>query len=105
MSDARAVSTPETSLPESVPASLPDKDAPLRQDIRLLGRILGDTVRAHEGAAIFDLIERIRQTSIRFHRDGDAAARRELEELLDARDPYETIQIVRAYSFFSHLAN
>jgi phosphoenolpyruvate carboxylase len=102
MSDARAVGTPEAGPPEE---SRPDKDTPLRQDIRLLGRILGDTVRAHEGAAIFDLIERIRQTSIRFHRDGDAAARRELEELLDARDPYETIQIVRAYSFFSHLAN
>jgi hypothetical protein len=24
----------------------PDKDLPLREDIRLLGRILGDTVRA-----------------------------------------------------------
>ena len=26
-----------------------DKDAPLRYDIRLLGRILGETVRAQEG--------------------------------------------------------
>ncbi|MBV8653505.1 MAG: phosphoenolpyruvate carboxylase [Alphaproteobacteria bacterium] len=86
-------------------AELPDKDAPLRQDIRLLGRILGDTVRLYEGDAIFRLVERIRQNSIRFHRDGDAAARQELENLLDERDPAETIQIIRAYSFFSHLAN
>ena len=53
-----------------------DKDLPLKEDIRLLGRILGDTVRAQEGEAVFDLIERIRQTSIRFRRDDDIAARR-----------------------------
>ena len=52
-----------------------DKDLPLRDDIRLLGRILGDTVRAQEGEAVFDIVERIRQTSIRFHRDEDEAAR------------------------------
>ena len=46
-----------------------EADARLRVDIRLLGRILGDTVRDQEGADVFDLVERIRQTSIRFHRD------------------------------------
>ncbi len=56
-----------------------DKDRPLRDDIRLLGRILGDTVREQEGDAVFDIVERIRQTSIRFRRDEDEAARRELE--------------------------
>uniref|UniRef100_UPI0012FE62CF phosphoenolpyruvate carboxylase n=2 Tax=Bradyrhizobium TaxID=374 RepID=UPI0012FE62CF len=43
-----------------------EADARLRDDIRLLGRILGDTVRDQEGADVFDLVERIRQTSIRF---------------------------------------
>ena len=57
-----------------------DKDFPLRDDIRLLGRILGDTVREQEGEEVFDLVERIRQTSIRFHRDDDVTARRELED-------------------------
>ena len=56
-----------------------EEDARLRNDIRLLGRILGDTVRDQEGADVFDLVERIRQTSIRFHRDEDRPARRELE--------------------------
>ena len=45
------------------------KDEPLRNDIRLLGRILGDTVREQEGDAVFDLVERVRQTAIRFARD------------------------------------
>ena len=82
-----------------------DEDARLRTDIRLLGRILGDTVRDQEGEAVFDLVERIRQTSIRFHRDEDEPARRELEAILDGMSTPETVLIVRAFSYFSHLAN
>ena len=59
-----------------------EKDIPLREDIRLLGRILGDTVRSQEGDAVFDIIEGIRQSSIRFRRDEDQVARRELEAAL-----------------------
>jgi phosphoenolpyruvate carboxylase len=82
-----------------------EEDARLRNDIRLLGRILGDTVRDQEGADAFDLVERIRQTSIRFHRDEDRLARRELESILDSMSISETVRIVRAFSYFSHLAN
>src|SRR3954465_9005224 len=82
-----------------------EEDARLRTDIRLLGRILGDTVRDQEGAEIFDLVERIRQTSIRFHRDEDKLARRELETILDSMSTADTVRIVRAFSYFSHLAN
>src|SRR5436190_2403361 len=82
-----------------------EEDARLRTDIRLLGRILGDTVRDQEGAEVFDLVERIRQTSIRFHRDEDKLARRELETILDSMSTADTVRIVRAFSYFSHLAN
>src|SRR3954463_1135534 len=82
-----------------------EEDSRLRNDIRLLGRILGDTVRDQEGAAVFDLVERIRTTSIRFHRHDDRTARRELETILDGMSNAETVRIVRAFSYFSHLAN
>src|SRR6266545_848792 len=82
-----------------------EEDARLRTDIRLLGRILGDTVRDQEGVDVFDLVERIRQTSIRFHRDEDKLARRELETILDSMSTSDTVRIVRAFSYFSHLAN
>src|SRR5215213_8951135 len=82
-----------------------EEDARLRNDIRLLGRILGDTVRDQEGADVFDVVERIRQTSIRFHRDNDVPARRELEQILDGMSIGQTLRIVRAFSYFSHLAN
>src|SRR5467141_1087976 len=82
-----------------------EADARLREDIRLLGRILGDTVRDQEGADVFELVERIRQTSIRFHRDEDKSARHELEIILDGMSISQTVRIVRAFSYFSHLAN
>jgi phosphoenolpyruvate carboxylase len=82
-----------------------EEDTRLRNDIRLLGRILGDTVRDQEGADVFELVERIRQTSIRFHRDEDPQARRELETMLEGMSISETVRIVRAFSYFSHLAN
>ena len=82
-----------------------EEDARLRTDIRLLGRILGDTVRDQEGADVFDLVERIRQTSIRFHRDDDRPARHELEIILNSMSISQTVRIVRAFSYFSHLAN
>ena len=83
----------------------PDKDLPLRDDIRLLGRILGDTIRSQEGEPVFAIVERIRRSSVRFHRDEDEAARHELEATLNGLSPGQGIQIIRAFSYFSHLAN
>lgn len=81
------------------------KDVPLREDIRLLGRLLGDTVREQEGRQIFEIIERIRQISVRFHRDDELQAKHELEELLAGLSPDQSVQVIRAFSYFSHLAN
>ena len=83
----------------------PDKDLPLRDDIRLLGRILGDTVRSQEGEPVFAIVEHIRRTSIRFHRNEDEAARHELEAILNNLSHGQSIQIIRAFSYFSQLAN
>ena len=49
-----------------------DKDAPLKEDIRLLGRLLGDVLRDQEGDAVFQVVETIRQTAVRFRRESDA---------------------------------
>jgi phosphoenolpyruvate carboxylase len=83
----------------------PEKDIPLRDDIRLLGRMLGDTLRGQQGDATFDLVERIRQTAIRFHRDEDEGARSELASILQSLSRAPAIQIIRAFTYFSHLAN
>jgi phosphoenolpyruvate carboxylase len=83
----------------------PEKDVPLREDIRLLGRILGETVREQEGETVFNIVEAIRQASVRFHRDEDVQAQRDLEAILASLTQKRAIAIIRAYSYFSHLAN
>ena len=88
-----------------MPPDASDKDHPLREDIRLLGRLLGDCVREQEGEAVFDIIETIRRTSIRFYRDDDDDAKQELEANLSGLSPEQAVQVVRAFSYFSHLAN
>ncbi|TDN66944.1 phosphoenolpyruvate carboxylase [Paraburkholderia sp. BL10I2N1] len=82
-----------------------DKDQPLFQDIRYLGRLLGDVVREQEGDAVFDVVETIRQTAVRFRREDDSAAAQTLEKKLRSLSPEQTVSVVRAFSYFSHLAN
>ena len=86
-------------------SAAPDQDAPLRDDIRLLGRLLGDTIKAQEGAPVFDVIEAIRQLAVRFRRDNDAEARKQLEQALNRLSRDQTLLVGRAFSYFSHLAN
>jgi phosphoenolpyruvate carboxylase len=82
-----------------------DKDQPLFEDIRFLGRLLGDVVREQEGQAVFDVVETIRQTAVRFRREDDADAVAQLDRMLTSLSRDETVSVVRAFSYFSHLAN
>jgi phosphoenolpyruvate carboxylase len=78
---------------------------PLVEDIRLLGRILGDTIREQEGPAAFELIERVRQLSVAYRLKADASAGRVLDRLLKNLSADQTVSVIRAFSYFSHLAN
>jgi phosphoenolpyruvate carboxylase len=89
----------------AAPARRPDKDQPLLDDIRLLGRMLGDVIREQEGVAAFNLIERIRQMSVAFHRDADAAAQQALKRLLKGLSGDQAVSVIRAFTYFSHLVN
>ncbi len=86
-------------------AAIPSKDQPLVDDIRLLGRLLGDVIREHEGEATFALIERIRQLSVTFRRHADPHADRELQRVLHALTDAQAVSVIRAFTYFSHLAN
>lgn len=92
---------------ETVNADRPSGDSgdPLRQDIRLLGRLLGDTIREQEGAQVFETVEKIRQTAVLFARGGDPAVRQSLAELLDGLPKDVAQSVVRAFSYFLQLAN
>jgi phosphoenolpyruvate carboxylase len=90
-----------TSSPEGVSA----KDVPLIEDIRLLGQILGTTIREQEGTEVFERIENIRRLSVAYERNADVEAGRKLDALLRALTTEESIVVARAFSYFSHLAN
>ena len=91
--------------PKDSAARKTDKDLPLIQDIRLLGRILGDVIREQEGPGAFDLVEQIRQLSVAFRRDADQEANRALKQLLKGLSADQTVSVIRAFTYFSHLAN
>ena len=82
-----------------------EKDRPLQDDVRLLGQILGDTVREQDGARAFEMVEAIRRLSVAFQRKADVVAGRDLDALLNRLTPGETVSVIRAFSYFSHLAN
>jgi phosphoenolpyruvate carboxylase len=98
----RPMKTPST--PESAKRSK-DNERPLLEDIRLLGRILGDEIREQEGVEAFELIEKIRTLSVAFRRDADHEADKALKKLLKSLSGDQTVSVIRAFTYFSHLAN
>jgi len=88
----------------SVPTSQTDPHAPLRDDVRMLGGLLGDTLRQQVGQAIFDKVELIRKLA-KQARDGDQAASQELNHVLESLSDDELSPVARAFTQFLNLAN
>ena len=77
----------------------------IREDIRFLGKLLGDTLKEQEGLATYQLIEKIRQLSVAYRNRDDGRAGMELDRRLGLLSPEQTVSVIRAFSYFSHLAN
>lgn len=82
-----------------------DNERPLIEDIRLLGRLLGDVIREQDGVAAYELIEQVRKLSVAFRRDADHEADKALKKLLKGLSSDQTVSVIRAFTYFSHLAN
>jgi phosphoenolpyruvate carboxylase len=82
-------------------SKLPDT---LRENVRLLGDLLGETIHAHEGEALFAKVEGIRKLgkSITQAESGDSAP---LVAMLSSLDDQDILPIVRAFNQFLNLAN
>ncbi|MBV9091499.1 MAG: phosphoenolpyruvate carboxylase, partial [Mycobacteriaceae bacterium] len=76
---------------------------PMREDIRLLGSILGDTVREQNGDEVFELVERARVESFRVRRS--EIDRAEMARMFDGIDVHRAIPVIRAFTHFALLAN
>jgi phosphoenolpyruvate carboxylase len=80
----------------------------LREETRYLGRVLGQVLRDQTGIEGYDRIERIRQEAVGFRRAEHGAAhevRARLESQLNALTRDQTLDVVRAFSYFLHLLN
>ncbi len=81
------------------------ENRPLIEDIRLLGRLLGDVVRENEGREVFETVEAIRQLSVAVRVGQDHAAGKRLDALLARLSDDTAANVIRAFSYFSFLAN
>ena len=97
---------PSRAAPARTAAAKPiDKNEPLVEDIRLLGRILGDVIREQEGREAYELVERIRQLSVAYRHKHDKEAGKRFDKLLKGLSGDQAVSVIRAFSYFSHLAN
>lgn len=81
-----------------------DPHKPLRDDVRLLGELLGEIIRHHAGQACFDTVEAVRNLS-KGAREGGEADFANLVRLLDDLPTAHVLPVARAFAHFLHLAN
>ncbi len=77
----------------------------LRQDIRLLGKTLGEVIRETDGKAIYDTIEKLRRAAVKFRREGDTSQEPVLERAIRRLDDEQVNLVARAFGYFLHLSN
>ncbi|MEI2416316.1 phosphoenolpyruvate carboxylase [Orrella sp. JC864] len=76
-----------------------------REAIRLLGRLLGDVIRQSAGKPVYETIETLRRSAVRFRREGNAADGRRMQRLVKRLAGTDANSVARAFSYFLHLAN
>jgi len=86
-------------------APMTPAETALKENIRYLGRILGEVIKDNEGEKTFETIEAIRQSAVKFHREGDQEFTQKLDGLLKELTNSQTIAVARAFSYFKHLVN
>src|SRR5580765_1731582 len=83
--------------------SASDPHAPLREDVRMLGAYLGETIREQAGTGLFETVEEIRALSKKVRRGQEENLER-LSELLGGLQKGELSVITRAFELFLNLA-
>ncbi|MDY7559308.1 phosphoenolpyruvate carboxylase [Pseudomonas sp. 10B1] len=81
-----------------------DIDARLREDVHLLGELLGNTIREQRGPEFLEKIERIRKGA-KAGRRGSAAGTEQLSTSVDELSEDELLPMTRAFNQFLNLAN
>ncbi|MDH5345111.1 MAG: phosphoenolpyruvate carboxylase, partial [Gammaproteobacteria bacterium] len=80
------------------------KDQPLRDDVRILGTLVGDLLKDQGGQALFEIVESARLRSIR-RREGNEKPGEELADLVSNLDSSHAIEVIRAFSTYFQMVN
>lgn len=81
-----------------------DPHKPLRQNIRMLGDILGDVITALEGNALLKKVAEIRNVAQKA-RSGNSSARKKVISVIKSLDNKEMMLVTKAFNQFMNLAN
>ncbi|MGH9547763.1 MAG: phosphoenolpyruvate carboxylase, partial [Terriglobales bacterium] len=82
-----------------------DRIKPLRDDIRMLGLILGDTIKCFDGLEVFDCVEKFRNLCKKIHQEHDEQARRELNQLAGSLSPEAAAKVIKAFLTYFDIIN
>ncbi len=81
-----------------------DKDRPLRDDVRTLGRMVGELLRDQGGEELYEFVENARRRSIR-RREGNEKPGEELAELFGHLELDFTLEVIRSFSTYFQMVN
>ncbi len=89
----------------AIPAEFIERSKPLRDDVRMLGNMLGDTIIRFDGEEVFACVERFRALFKRIHETDDLAAKQELQELILKIDSSTANKVIKAFLTYFDLTN
>jgi len=78
---------------------------PLRDDVRMLGYILGDTIKRFEGEEIFAHVEELRALFKALHKEEDSSARAKIPALLQKLDLASSTKVIKAFLTYFDIIN
>jgi len=83
---------------------LPEKDQPLRADVRLLGSVVGQVLVDQHGQQLLDRVEAVRKAAIR-QRERVSKPGDELDRLLAELEPEHVLRVIQAFTTYLRAVN
>ena len=80
------------------------KDTQMHNNVRMLGKLLGDTIKEAQDIRTYDLVEAVRRLSKTAHEGSDDAHKELIEALQNLKDE-EFLPVARAFNQFLNLTN
>ncbi len=78
---------------------------PLKQQVRMVGDLLGQVIKEQEGKELFDIVEQLRRGFIDLRIQEDADKRRQLMQLIEGLTDRQLLTVIRAFNTFYSLSN